>query len=48
MLIGIMCRGDKEFCVSDVMLLVHASQKNIRSFMTVIYVFFCLIGAVMT
>ena len=40
MLIGIICRGNKEFCVSCVMLLVHSSQKNIRSFMTVIYVFF--------
>ena len=39
MLIGIICRGNKEFCVSYVML-VHSSQKYIRSFMTVVYVFF--------
>ena len=28
MLIGIICRGNKEFCVSYVMLLVHSSQKK--------------------
>ena len=28
MLIGIICRGNKEFCVSYVMLLVHSSQEK--------------------